>query len=292
MRPSSPVSDERNPIGNEILAGTTGDNEPAFKDDVCEVTDDGSVIWTNFGKQKAIRLIQLDPIQSFIRKYFDLQYSKIPYPIYAIGHFGFRLGMKRIWQFWQFRLSPMLIVEWMQRKYRTFKLIDRRTKTGYTKTVYAVDRDGDLYLVECPQCHATQHIVFNWNYDAKTPYTTVLPPKVFQCFSCSIGFRVYLEDGLRKIIDHRDGTPPLPSKVVWDDSGKIHLGISNDAPWWWRRREIFRDIQYVAMKGVMVPVDGHAHHPYEIIEMENHSISEVCGNERSDTPQKDGGDGA
>jgi hypothetical protein len=145
--------------------------------------------------------------------------KSLPYPFYAIARFGF---WNAVYRTWVYHVHPRNGLEWLQDKIRNYHLKDRRKKR-YGHTVYAVDRDGDLFLVECPSCHDTQSILFNWHYseerDAEgyrkgNAITEVVPPKTFQCYSCDIGFHVYLEDGLRRIIDHRDGVPPLPSRVV------------------------------------------------------------------------------
>lgn len=187
--------------------------------------------------------------------------KSLPYPLYSIARFGIVEGLSR---FWTYHLHPRNAYHWAARQCRKYRLIDRREKKGWSRTVYAVDRDGDLFLVECPGCHQTQHLLFNLDLDQ--PYkerrikpkvwTDSVPPKTFQCSTCNIGFSVYLEDGIRRVRDHRDGTPPLPSTVVWDDQGTIHLGISASAPWWWKRREICRDL-YDGK-------DAHGHYRYEV----------------------------
>jgi len=68
---------------------------------------------------------------------------------------------------------------------------------------YAMNRDGDLGLVECPSCHnynlrhlmsfdITDNMVSskpaNWNDEGK-----------FYCMICKIKFKVYVEDGVRTI---------------------------------------------------------------------------------------------
>ena len=179
---------------------------------------------------------------------------KLPldYLFYATMRWGLAEGITR---YWEFHLHPRNLVQWAQDRYRRYKLVDRRPKS-YSRIVYAINRDGDFYLVECPRCHKTQGLGFNWSYEGKKPYSDISPPKTFQCHECDIGFWVHLEDGLRDILDHRMGTPSLPSVIVFD--GKIiRLGLAKDAPWWWTRREIYRDLQPNGK-------DGHNHHPYEI----------------------------
>ena len=236
------------------LAGESA-GEPTTTAILSKMDMDGSVAY------------RLEPRESWIQSVFAAWLKSrgkksLPYPLYAIARFGFWDAMFRTWVY---HVHPKNALDWLQTQIRRYHLKDRRPKKGYSKTVYAVDRDGDLYLVECPQCHDTQSILFNWRYSEERDeegyrkgraITEVVPPKTFQCYSCDIGFHVYLEDGLRFISDHRDGVPPLPSKVVWDDRGKIHLGISKDAPWWWNRREICRDLRDGK--------DAHGHHKYEI----------------------------
>jgi hypothetical protein len=156
---------------------------------------------------------------------------------------------------WVYHVHPKNGFRWFQSRIRRYHLVDRRNKKTYSHAVYAVDRDGDLYLVECPKCHDTQHLIFNRKSEGRL-YTNAVPVNTFQCFLCDIGFWVYLEDGLREIKDHREGVPPLPSMVVRDDRGTIHLGIAKDAPWWWTRREICRDLHDGK--------DAHGHKRYEV----------------------------
>ncbi len=195
----------------------------------------------------------------------------LPYPLYAIARFGVADGL---WRTWEYHLHPKNAWQWLRRRWRKFRLVDRRPKT-WSRTVYAIDRDGDLFLVECPRCHATQHLLFNLDLEqpweernGPTPryFTETVPPKTFLCGACDIGFKVYLEDGIRQIRDHRKGVPPLPSVVVWDDNRTIHLGIAKDAPFWWQRREICRDLHDGK--------DAHGHKPYEIFPTESDAMTE------------------
>jgi len=206
------------------------------------------------------------------------------YLFYAMMRWGLLEGITR---YWKYEISPHNWAEWAHGVRRRWKLVDRREKKGWSLQVYAIDRDGDLYLVECPKCHQTQHLLFNldldqpWEQrhsDAPKVWTDAVPPKTFQCCTCSIGFRVHLEDGIRQIQDHREGTPPLPSVVVWDDNHKMHLGITADAPWWWKRREICRDLHGGK--------DAHGHKRYEVFPLkETPNMSEACANEACDKEQ-------
>ncbi len=201
------------------------------------------------------------------------------YLVYATMRWGILEGIQR---YWTYEISPHNWVEWAQHRYHHWQLVDRREKKSWSLNVWAIDRDGDLYLVECPQCHQTQHLVFNldldqsWeqrNSDAPKVWTEAVPPKTFQCCSCDIGFRVHLEDGIRQIRDHREGTPPLPSTVVWDDNGTMRLGITAEAPWWWQRREICRDLRPDGK-------DAHGHKRYVVFPLkETPGPGEVCINQ-------------
>ena len=167
------------------------------------------------------------------------------YLLYAIHRFGWREGLCR---FWTYSLSPVNLWNWTRDKYAAWRLVDRRRKlNGCCRNVYLVNRDGDLGAVECPECHRLQGLGFD-----KISY-------LFECSYCGILFKVYLEDGLIKVRDHREGNIPLPGRCVEDDKGDYHLGIDKDAPWWWRRSRIYRD--YNPKNGL----DGHGHKPYDII---------------------------
>ncbi len=167
--------------------------------------------------------------------------SKI-YAVYAIKRFGWVEGIKRTICHIKFIFSyeiPYSI--------ETFKKRDRRKKAwGLTK--WAINRDGDFFLVECPKCH-TQHVSY------------LKSRKLFECYKCKIIFSVYREDGVVKIIDHRKGNikdfPRTSYRDIYPDS--FHrLGIEGDAPWWWRKKAVYRDLHD--------GMDAHRHKPYKIIE--------------------------
>ena len=125
--------------------------------------------------------------------------------------------------------------------------LDRRPR-GYGDTKYAINRDGDLFLVICPMC-SYQHVGFN------------AVPATFQCpyAPCSTTFRVYTEDGVIRLVDHRRGDVALPAVAVYDPAVKVYrLGVDADAPWWWKRREVHLDLY----EGV----DAHGHEPYLILQ--------------------------
>ena len=167
--------------------------------------------------------------------------SKI-YAIYAIKRFGFWEGIKRTIGHIKFIFTYEI-----PHKFITFKKRDRRKKAwGITK--YAINRDGDLFLVECPQCHR-QCIQF------------VEKKKIFECYKCRIRFSVYREDGIVRLVDFRKGNiQHFPRTAYRDiDSEKFYrLGIENDAPWWWRKKAIYQDLHN--------GMDAHGHKPYKIVE--------------------------
>ena len=167
------------------------------------------------------------------------------YLIYAVRRFGFADGVRR---WWSCQGNPINWWEWAKERYLAWRFIDRRKKrrSGY-HTVYAVNRDGDYGLVECPLCNQFQHIHFSREM------------KAFECFHCIAAFRVYLEDGLLGVRDHREGNISTPAMMVEDDGGVFHLGIDMCAPWWWRRRKVYRD--YNPNNGK----DGHGHELYDIL---------------------------
>ena len=51
---------------------------------------------------------------------------------------------------------------------------------GYLQTLWIVNRDGDRYYIECPDCHTT-----NLNNI-----------RLFGCKSCHTRFTIYGEDGI------------------------------------------------------------------------------------------------
>ena len=176
---------------------------------------------------------------------------------YAIKRFGFAEGLRR---WWKYEASPMRWPRLIRERIQEYNLIDRREKCSYAHRTYAVDRDGDLYLMECPQCHQVQSVtVYHWQTDDPCHRCGKTGETHFHCYHCSdIGFNVYLEDGLREILDHRTGNPPNPAKAVRDEQNKYRMGIDADAPWWWRRYEVWYD--YNPKNGK----DAHGHKPYVI----------------------------
>lgn len=187
---------------------------------------------------------------------------------YAVERFGFFDGISRVWKW---HASPTAQYQEFKRWLRRRSLIDRREKKSWSRQVYCIDRDGDFYLVECPQCHDTQGLWCHRPWDILTEAQQEAgikeapcdscggePKRIhFHCGRCGIGIIVYTEDGLRKMRDHRDGVPPLPTHAVCDEGGKWHLGIYADAPWWWTRREVCRDYNPETGK------DAHGHERYK-----------------------------
>jgi len=123
---------------------------------------------------------------------------------------------------------------------------DRRLKRSHPLIKYAINRDGDLFFVECPICH---------RQDCLEPEDSRVRG-VFRCQfrDCKHLFEVYTEDGVKTIFDHREGN--LESKdILVLDGDKLRAGINDDAPWWWRRYPIYRDLQENGR-------DAHGHRPY------------------------------
>lgn len=170
-----------------------------------------------------------------------MKMSKI-YAIYAIRRFGLYEGIKRTIGHIKFIFSyeiPYSI--------KTFKKRDRRKKSWGT-TKYAINRDGDLFLVECPECHS-QYVWF------------VEGSKVFECYKCRIRFSVYREDGVVRLVDFRKGNIQYFPRTAYRDFYPDHfytLGIEGDAPWWWGKKAVYRDLHD--------GMDAHRHQPYKIIE--------------------------
>ena len=164
------------------------------------------------------------------------------YAIYAIKRFGFREGIKRTIGHIGFIFSyeiPQKIID--------FKKRDRRKKSSGT-TKYAINRDGDLFLVECPECHR-QHV---WYEKGK---------KGFECYKCRIIFSVYREDGVVKLVDFRKGDIQYFPRTAYREFYPDHLyvlGIEGDAPWWWGKKAIYRDLHD--------GMDAHRHRAYKIME--------------------------
>jgi len=168
------------------------------------------------------------------------------YLFYAVRRFGLADGLRR---FLVYSVWPILVLRAPRRAFQRWLKRDRRERLrGYWNSKWAINRDGDLFLVECPVCH-DQYV--HYFQDERV-------------FACSGGmghrFRVHLEDGVRQLIDHRrDNIVHFPAVAVYDDAAKTyHLGISKDAPWWWKRKEVYRDLRPDGY-------DGHKHKLYELL---------------------------
>ncbi len=130
--------------------------------------------------------------------------------------------------------------------YRRWQKQDHRPKrSGSAWLKFAICRDGDLYLVECPECH-TQHVYYSERN------------KRFVCTRCGVYFTVCTEDGVVKLYDHRNDDVRTPARAVYDLGAKVYrLGIAEDAPWWWEKKEVCRDLRDGR--------DAHGHAPYQIV---------------------------
>jgi len=198
---------------------------------------------------------------------------------YAVKQFGFVDGVSR---WWKYEASPMRWSDRARQCIKEYKLVDRRKKCSYSRSTYAVDRDGDMYLIECPQCHRIQSLSVQYRGEAAPcPRCGKHGQTHFHCSFCPIGFSVYLEDGLREILDHRYDNPPNPSKVVRDDQGKYRMGIDTDAPWWWRRCTVYYD--YNPENGK----DAHGHEPYTVWQISSEWIRFREREEQSQAPPEE-----
>ncbi len=157
-----------------------------------------------------------------------------------------RDGLRR---FLEFSVRPVVALRGARRALWKWRRRDRRLKVlGYAASKWAVNRDGDFGLVECPVCH-DQSVWF------------VKEECVFVCGggrSDGHRFLVYLEDGVVQLRDHRCGDIRYFPAIAVNDGKDWHLGLTRDAPWWWRRREVYRDLRADGK-------DGHGHKPYVVL---------------------------
>jgi hypothetical protein len=125
---------------------------------------------------------------------------------------------------------------------------DPRPRRKYGPNIkFAINRDGDLFVVECPVCHRQDGLE---SEDERVK-------GVFRCrlSTCNTLFDVYPEDGIKAIFDFREGDLEKGSALVWDN-GKLCAGINEDAPWWWQRDYIQnKDLQSTGF-------DAHGHRLY------------------------------
>ena len=126
---------------------------------------------------------------------------------------------------------------------------DLRPRRKYGQNIkYAIDRDGDLFVVECPSCHSQESLE---EEDKRCR-------GIFRCqkSTCNTLFEVYTEDGVRVIHDYREGDLEKWAVLTYDND-RLCAGISEDAPWWWPRKVVTaRDLNRETGK------DAHGHHPY------------------------------
>jgi hypothetical protein len=188
--------------------------------------------------------------------------------MYFVRRFGLLEGVKRHFEYdWW----PWLNGGRVRYRYRRYTRSERRRKKGYYPTgKIAIDRDGDLYLVECPVC-GTQ-TVSRETETVKDEDGGVRKRTLY--FECHIGhrFQVYLEDGVREIADYRQGEAILPARVVFDPyADRWCLGIVTDAPWWWRRRDLYQDYHPETGK------DGHGHRKYLVLPSIEQNQTVGCG---------------
>jgi len=185
---------------------------------------------------------------------------------YAVERFGWVDGFRR---WWRYHASPAAQYETFRYWRKRRSLIDRREKKSWSQTVHIIDRDGDFYIVECPQCNDVHGLWCHrpwekitdeqWEAGVRETYCDQCQKdrkSHFHCSRCDIGIDLHWEDGYHRMKDHREGRPPLPIQAVKDDNGKWHLGIHADAPWWWTRREVCRDYRPETGK------DAHGHEKY------------------------------
>ncbi len=68
---------------------------------------------------------------------------------------------------------------------------------GYHQTqhVYTVNRDGDLFFIECPECHTTD----------------INAVRVFGCRKCHTRFSLYAEDGIDSLCVETESGTVTPS---------------------------------------------------------------------------------
>ena len=208
-----------------------------------------------WGQGFAKRLLETYKGKNKKRTVLDSRFLGLPYFLYAWSRWGIREGVSR---WWEFEGWPRLKGERLRRRYRRWKRRERRPKS-YANSKTAINRDGDFYLVECPECHS-QDI---W-CDRET--------WLFHCkYMHGRAFRVYTEDGVVKMLDHRDGDiPHFPTMAAHDPGANVwRLGLrKEDHPWWWTRRKVYRDLHGGK--------DAHGHRAYEPVEIPTGDGCDQC----------------
>lgn len=78
-------------------------------------------------------------------------------------------------------------------------IVDEVKGYSQTQTVHVVNRDGDLYFIECPECHTTD----------------INAQRIFGCRKCHVRFCVYAEDGISSFcVQTESGTvTPFDKKI-------------------------------------------------------------------------------
>ncbi len=137
---------------------------------------------------------------------------------------------------------------------------DTRNKRRRPNVKYAIDRDGDLFLVECPVCHFEDALHYNGEF--------------FECcrgIHCESRFLVDTEDGVFSFLDHREGEVPLPTRVLKFDE-EWHCGIDESVFWFLPSRIIYkRDLIGTTGK------DCHGHNYYRILpRFEKQNTNDGC----------------
>lgn len=151
------------------------------------------------------------------------------------------------------RIKRWLVLHPIRIRYRRWAQRDRRKRwSGSGTRKYAINRDGDMFIVECPQCHREVGLSYKKNRETRKAS--------FVCSHCAVWISVYLEDGVVEMRDHRKGNIPERAIAAYDPGASIwRLGIGRDAPWWWTRRTICRDLQASGK-------DAHGHKTYRVVE--------------------------
>jgi hypothetical protein len=140
---------------------------------------------------------------------------------------------------------------------------DNRPRRHSPRVKYAIDRDGDLFIVECPVCHYENGLY--WNSEEK----------FFECergVHCQAKFKVYTEDGIIKFLDHKEGDIPYKNYTIFKIDSEWHAGINEEVFWFFPKRVLYRR-DLVLNNGK----DSHGHDYYLILPtLPNQPYSENC----------------